>query len=86
MRLLATSLFLSMIALAASAAVPTARSATFAPTRVDGSGGSTTAVAGWQTQSSDKAQESGADISTAGYSTEGWYPVSGRATVKAGLL
>ncbi len=86
MRLLATSLFLSMIALAASAAVPTARSGTFAPTRVDGSGGSTTAVAGWQIQASDKAQESGAEISTAGYSTEGWYPVSGRATVMAGLL
>src|SRR6185312_4612920 len=61
------------------------RSGAFAPTRVDG-GGATTAVAGWQIQSSDKAQEDGARISSAGFSTRGWYPVSGRATVMAGLL
>jgi exo-1,4-beta-D-glucosaminidase len=86
MRILATSVFLSMIALAASAAVPPARSGAFAPTRVDAGGGTTTAVAAWQIQSSDKAQEDGARISSAGFSTRGWYPVSGRATVMAGLL
>jgi len=59
---------------------------TFSPTRVDGGTGATTAVAQWQIQSSAKAQEGGADISSAGFSTEGWYPVSGRATVMAGLV
>ena len=48
--------------------------------------GSATAIAHWQIQSSAKAQESGAEVSIAGYSTTGWYPVSGRATVMAGLL
>jgi exo-1,4-beta-D-glucosaminidase len=86
MRILATAVLLSMIALAAAAAVPPARSGAFAPTRVNGGGGTTTAVTGWQIQSSDKAQEDGAQISTAGFSTRGWYPVSGRATVMAGLL
>jgi exo-1,4-beta-D-glucosaminidase len=47
---------------------------------------STTAIDHWQIQSSSKAQESGAQVSSAGYSTKGWYPVSGRATVVAGLL
>ena len=69
MRLLATAVFLSMIALAAAAAVSPARSGVFAPTRVDAGGGTTTAVAGWQIQSSDKAQEDGAEISSAGFST-----------------
>ena len=51
-----------------------------------GDAGSATAIAHWQIQSSAKAQQSGAEVSSAGYSTEGWYPVSGRATVMAGLL
>jgi len=59
---------------------------TFAPTRVDGGAGSVTAIAHWQIQSSAKAQESGAKVSSPGFSTDGWYPVSGRATVMAGLL
>ena len=59
---------------------------TFAPTRVDGEAGSATAIAQWQIQSSAKAQQSGAEVSSAGYSTHGWYSVSGRATVMAGLL
>ena len=58
----------------------------FAPTRVDGGAGSATAVGHWQIQSSAKAQQSGADVSATGFSTQGWYPVSGRATVMAGLL
>lgn len=47
---------------------------------------STTAIDHWQIQSSSKAPESGAQVSSAGYSTKGWYPVSGRATVMSGLL
>jgi exo-1,4-beta-D-glucosaminidase len=58
----------------------------FPPTQVNGGAGTTTAVAHWQIQSSAKAQQGGADISSAGFSTEGWYPVSGRATVMAGLI
>ncbi|MDQ6648426.1 MAG: glycoside hydrolase family 2 [Pseudomonadota bacterium] len=86
MRILVTSLLLTMMALAASAGVTPARAgAASAPTRVGG-GGSVTAVAGWQIQSTDMAQQGGAEISSAGFSTRGWYPVSGRATVMAGLL
>jgi len=59
---------------------------TFAPTRVDGDAGSATSIGHWQIQSSAKAQQSGAEVSAAGFSTQGWYPVSGRATVMAGLL
>src|ERR1700733_14080118 len=58
----------------------------YSPTRVDGDLGSATAIDRWQIQSSAKAQQSGAEVSSAGFSTEGWYPVSGRATVMAGLL
>jgi exo-1,4-beta-D-glucosaminidase len=57
-----------------------------APTRVDGNAGSTTAIAHWQIQTSAKAQQGGAEISSAALSTGDWYPVSGRATVMAGLL
>ena len=86
MRILAKSVFLAMLA-AAVAATPSARAETaFAPTLVDGGAGSTTAIAHWQIQSSSKAQQSGADISVAGFSTRDWYPTSGRATVMAGLL
>jgi exo-1,4-beta-D-glucosaminidase len=58
----------------------------FSPTRVGGDAGSATAIAHWQIQSSAKAQQSGAEVSSGGYSTREWYPVSGRATVMAGLL
>ena len=58
----------------------------FSPTRVGGELGSATTIAHWQIQSSAKAQQSGAEVSSAGFSTEGWYPVSGRATVMAGLM
>ncbi len=58
----------------------------FTPTRVEGAAGSTTAIAHWQIQSTAKAQQSGSEVSSAGFSTRGWYPVSGRATVMAGLL
>ena len=58
----------------------------FVPTPVSAGLGSTTSVAHWQIQSSAKAQQGGADVSAAGFSTGDWYPVSGRATVMAGLL
>jgi exo-1,4-beta-D-glucosaminidase len=58
----------------------------FAPTAVGGDAGSAAAIVHWQIQSSAKAQQSGAEISSAAYSTRDWYPVSGRATVMAGLL
>jgi exo-1,4-beta-D-glucosaminidase len=61
-------------------------SSAFAPTRVDGGAGSVTAIGHWQIQTSAKAQESGAEVSSAGFSTSDWYPVSGRATLMAGLL
>jgi exo-1,4-beta-D-glucosaminidase len=58
----------------------------FAPTPVGDDAGSATAIAHWQIQSSAKAQQSGAEVSSVGFSTHDWYPVSGRATVMAGLL
>ena len=73
------------LALLAGASLAPAEGA-FSPTQVDGDVGSATAIAHWQIQSSAKAQQSGAEVSSAGFSTEGWYPVSGRATVMAGLM
>ena len=58
----------------------------FAPTRVDEGPGSATAIAHWQIQSSFKAQQGGAEVSSDGFSTEGWFPAGGRATVMAGLM
>jgi exo-1,4-beta-D-glucosaminidase len=76
-----------MVALAALAGASLAcAEGAFAPTQVGGDGGSATAIAHWQIQSSAKAQQSGAEVSSAGFSTQDWYPVSGRATVMAGLL
>jgi exo-1,4-beta-D-glucosaminidase len=63
-----------MLALAALASTPLANAA------------SSTAIDHWLIQSSSKAQASGADVSSSGFSTKDWYPVSGRATVMAGLL
>jgi exo-1,4-beta-D-glucosaminidase len=79
---------LPVLAVLAALASPSLAGAdnAFAPTRVAGDAGSATAIAHWQIQSSAKAQQSGAEVSSAGYATEGWYPVSGRATVMAGLL
>jgi len=58
----------------------------FSPTRVVVDAGATTAIAHWQIQSSGKAQQGGAEVSAVGFPTDGWYPVSGRATVIAGLM
>jgi exo-1,4-beta-D-glucosaminidase len=63
-----------MLALAALAGTPLANAA------------SSTAIDHWLIQSSSKAQASGAEVSFSGFSTKDWYPVSGRATVMAGLL
>src|ERR1044071_630401 len=70
-------------ALALLAAPSPARAAegAFAPTGVSADGGSTTAISHWQIQSSSKAPQGGAEVSSAGYSTREWYPVSGRPTV-----
>jgi len=73
------------LALLARASLAPAESV-FSATRVDGELGSAVPIAHWQIQSSAKAQQGGAEVSTAGFSTEGWYPVSGRATVMAGLM
>ncbi|HEY9110233.1 MAG TPA: sugar-binding domain-containing protein [Rhodanobacteraceae bacterium] len=74
-----------LLALVVSMATPALYAAnTFAPTRVGPD--HVTAIAQWQIQSSAKAQQGGAEISSAGFSTRGWYPVSGRATVMAGLM
>ena len=77
---------MAVMAAMALAGASLAGAETFAPTQVGGDAGSATAIAHWQIQSSAKAQQSGAEVSSAGYSTRGWYPVSGRATVMAGLL
>jgi exo-1,4-beta-D-glucosaminidase len=63
-----------MLARAALAGTPLANAA------------SSTAIDHWLIQSSSKAQASGAEVSSSGFSTKDWYPVSGRATVMAGLL
>jgi exo-1,4-beta-D-glucosaminidase len=58
----------------------------YVPTRVVSDAGSTTAITHWQIQSSSKAQQGGAEISSTAFKTTEWYPASGRATVMAGLL
>jgi exo-1,4-beta-D-glucosaminidase len=73
------------LALLAGASLASAEGV-FSPTGVSGELGSATPIAHWQIQSSAKAQQSGAEVSSAGFSTEGWYPVGGRATVMAGLM
>jgi exo-1,4-beta-D-glucosaminidase len=77
---------LATIAALAGTSLTCAAESAFAPTPMDGDVGSATTIAHWQIQSSAKAQQSGAEVSSAGYSTHEWYPVSGRATVMAGLL
>src|SRR5690349_24348612 len=57
-----------------------------ATSQVAGDNASITPIAHWEIQSTSKAQQSGAELSSPGISTHGWYPVSGRATVMAGLL
>ncbi|MBV8784083.1 MAG: glycoside hydrolase family 2 [Gammaproteobacteria bacterium] len=75
----ATAALLALAGTAVGAAGP-------AVSPVDGAAGSVTPIAHWQIQSSAKAQQSGAEVSSSGFPTRDWYPVSGRATVMAGLL
>jgi exo-1,4-beta-D-glucosaminidase len=75
-----------MAALAVLASSSAHAQTTYAPTQVDVDAGSVTAIGHWQIQDSAKAQQDGTEISSTGFSTEDWYPVSGRATVMAGLL
>ena len=58
----------------------------YAPTHITLDAGSVTAIDNWKMQDSAKAQQGGAEISSARFAATGWYPVSGRATVMAGLL
>jgi exo-1,4-beta-D-glucosaminidase len=84
-RVMAAIAAIAALAALAGGALASADNA-FVPTRVDGEAGSATAIAHWLIQSSAKAQQSGAEVSSVGFSTRDWYPVSGRATVMAGLL
>lgn len=76
----------TIVVMAVSIASTAQAQTTYAPTQVAVDAGSVTAIGHWLIQDSSKAQQSGADITAAGYSTKGWYPTSGRATVMAGLL
>jgi exo-1,4-beta-D-glucosaminidase len=75
-----------MIAMATSASSIAYAQKAYAPTKVGGDAGSITAIAHWQIQDSSKAQQAGADISSTSFHAKGWYAVSGKATVMAGLL
>ncbi|MBV8157187.1 MAG: glycoside hydrolase family 2, partial [Dyella sp.] len=76
-----------MMAAVALWATPSASAqTTYAATPIPTDAGTVTAIARWQMQDSAKAQQGGAEISSSGFSTKEWYPVSGRATVMAGLL
>lgn len=56
------------------------------PTQVQPGAGTVTAIAQWQMRTSAEAQQGGAEISSDGFKTKDWHPVSGRATVMAGLI
>jgi len=58
----------------------------YTDTRVAAEAGTVTPIGHWQIQDMAKAQQDGAAISANGFATKEWYPVSGRATVMAGLL
>jgi len=76
-----------MVAVWAIVTSPAAFAASgFAPTRIDCSEGCVTTIEHWEIQSTAKAQQSGAEVSTDKFATRDWFPVSGRATGMAGLL
>ncbi|HWG11157.1 MAG TPA: glycoside hydrolase family 2 TIM barrel-domain containing protein [Rhodanobacteraceae bacterium] len=58
----------------------------FESTQVPDGAGHAISIDHWEIQSTAKAQQGGAEISAANFSTRDWYPVSGRATVMAGLI
>ncbi|KAF1006617.1 MAG: Exo-beta-D-glucosaminidase [Luteibacter sp.] len=59
---------------------------TYADTRLAAEMGVVSPIGQWQIQDDAKAQQGGAVISASGFTAKEWYPVSGRATVMAGLL
>ncbi|MDF4004441.1 glycoside hydrolase family 2 TIM barrel-domain containing protein [Luteibacter sp. PPL552] len=67
-------------------AVPAMARTTYADTAVSATPGTRVSIARWQIQDVAKAPQDGGAISTDGFATEGWFPVTGRATVMAGLL
>lgn len=68
------------------AACATAAPAVTPHTIVAGGAGSVVPITHWDIQSTANAQEAGERVSLPGFSTKGWYPVSGTATVMAGML
>lgn len=75
-------LFLVVSALQPAAAAPISSG----QLTLNGDATGTTPITKWRIQSSANAQEGGHAISTPGFSTKDWYPVSAHATVMAGLL
>jgi len=75
-----------MVAMALSVAPSVHGETIYQATQAAADAGSVTPIGHWLIQDSAKAQEDGATISAKGYATTAWYPVSGRATVMAGLL
>jgi exo-1,4-beta-D-glucosaminidase len=72
---------------ASFAATPVAMAGTtYADTRVAADAGTVTPIGRWHIQDVAKAPQDGAAISTGGFATKEWYPVTGRSTVMAGLL
>jgi exo-1,4-beta-D-glucosaminidase len=59
---------------------------TYTDTHVAAEAGTVSPIGHWKIQDTAKAQEGGAAISASGFATKDWYPVTGRATVMAGLL
>ena len=68
------------------AGLPTGAARALVEPVVVGQPGSVTPIARWEMQSTAKAPQAGADLATDGFATDGWFPVSGRATVMAGLI
>ena len=86
MQTLVQHAFLAAAALALVATPSAFAANTYAPTQVAAQPGQVTRIAHWQMRTSAEAQQGGAEISSAGFSTKGWEPVSGRATAIAGLM
>ncbi|KJV35253.1 glycoside hydrolase family 2 protein [Luteibacter yeojuensis] len=77
-----TAAFVACLAVAPVAMAAT----TYADTRVAADAGTVTPISRWHIQDVAKAPQDGAAISASGFATKEWYPVTGRATVMAGLL
>jgi exo-1,4-beta-D-glucosaminidase len=82
----ARAAFAAAIVMGLAAGSTAAARTTYTDTRVASGAGTVTPIGRWQIQDSAKAQQDGAAISASGFATTDWYPVTGRATVMAGLL